>query len=103
MLPFGGAKAVIGNWPRWKSIDVDFRNAFPFWPTMPLTVLAAGRAEMDRRRTFFKLSYHLTKSENSIQTLLSFPRPAIEGSRRRRIFLETLFEISAETVFNGRY
>jgi len=54
MLPFGRAKAVIGNWPRWKSIDVDFRNAFPFWPTMPvLTVFAAGRAETDRRRTFF--------------------------------------------------
>ena len=54
MLPFGRAKAVIGNWPRWKSIDVDFRNAFPFWPTMPvLTVLAVGRAETDRRRTFF--------------------------------------------------
>ena len=29
--------------------------------------------------------------------------PAIEATRRRRIFLESRFEISAATAFNGRY
>jgi len=35
LLPFGGTKAVIGKWTPWKSSDDDFRNAFPFRPTMP--------------------------------------------------------------------
>ena len=58
MLPFGGAKAVIGNWPRWKSIDVDFRNAFPFGRLEPVDRFR--RRPADRRRTFFHVVAQFT-------------------------------------------
>ena len=39
--------------------------------------------------------YHLTKYEKINQSFIDFSR-AIEGSRRRHIFVLTRFEISAE-------
>ena len=72
MLPFGRAKAVIGNWPRWKSIDVDFRNAFPFGRLdVPLTVFAAA----EPRRIVVAHFFMMPNSRRSFYRAPSAPLP----------------------------